>query len=113
MAYAVLVRRFLLDDHKNPVEATGQQWLARIDEQSIVRVTTHGDSGVTVRTKFAGVDMRMNPTRYNPLLFETRVWGGALSGRTQLTGTYGEALEAHKLMVREVRKHLREVPDDD
>ena len=85
---------FVLDERGEPRREMNQEawtrWFERADRGVARTVLT---PRVTVLTTFSGVDAA--PDSETPLLFETRVFGGALDGEEIQCPTRADALAAH------------------
>lgn len=86
----------------------GMEW-ARFFESGdrvVAQTTITGDIGVS--TVFLGIDHFFRLNRPKPLIFESRVFGGALNGETHRYATYTGAEAGHKKLCEKVRQTLLE-----
>jgi hypothetical protein len=87
---------------KTPVLVGDLMTWAREMESVNCRVAHDTINGVEVSTVFLGLDH--NFYGGPPLVFETMVFGGQLTGRVWRTSTWEEAEAGHASMVAEVRR---------
>ena len=89
---------FILVDRKPVQHPNDDEWFAwyqQIEENRRVAKTEIGS--VSVSTVFTGMDLRPSPGQ--GLLFETKVFGGALDGEEWLCATWEEAEQQHARVV--------------
>ena len=104
------MRHYVLDEDNNPVrERDLVRWRRVFGEQnntikySTVLFITGGAANLS--TIFLGLDYSTNDTGL-PILYETRVFGGALSMQGQRYSTLQEALDGHNEMCGLVQESL-------
>jgi len=68
-------------------------------------------NGIAISTVFLGLDHSWNGPP--PLLFETLVFGGALDGEMFRYETWEEAEKGHAIMVKRVKKKIKEEGKND
>jgi len=95
--------KYVLDADGNPQPEPDllmwAQWLGTGDNQVVAREQV---GHVRVSTVFLGLDH--NWIGGEPLLWETRVFGGKLDGECERYSTRADAVAGHALMVQRVRE---------
>ena len=98
-------RFYVLDKARRPVpvdERTWREWFIVAGDRRRV-----GDTiirNVRIRTVFTG--LMLLPTDGPPLLFETMVFGGPLTGARARYATWDEAAAGHKEMCKQVSQRV-------
>lgn len=77
-----------------------EDWPARRVRDDRIRV--RGDA-VRISTIWVGIDASSSLGDGPPLIFESTVFGGALSGEERWYATRDEAIAGHELLVEQVR----------
>lgn len=99
-----LLKQYILDENKNPIEATREEWgMFRENPENLI-VKQETIKGVKISTVFLGLDH--NYWGGAPILFETMIFGGALDLEQERYCTWDEALRGHELWAARVKLEM-------
>lgn len=79
-----------------------ERWIDYPDDRCVVGMTQFFHHGIVVETRFLGVDVSPCESQ-GPLLFETAVDGGDMTGHRNLYKTWEEAALGHEIICDMVR----------
>ena len=104
MDYPMREHKYILVDGVPVPEPDLVAWVLwfEVDENRRVALTSLGD--VLISTVFLGVDFSLSGSGGDPVLFETRVFGGSLDGLMYRCATLEEAMLGHEKVVAQVKQ---------
>jgi hypothetical protein len=98
-----MIMEYILDEHGMPVPCkAGEEWGDFMRSEAAEPMSTL--IGPTeVKTIFAGVDFNDGTMGDDPLVFETRVYGGKMHEILAYSPNKALAIEMHEMIVKKVR----------
>lgn len=99
-----MINFYILDDDNRPVAVdfmTAARWLEANESRCVVEKTWIAE--VEVSTVFLHLDHNWSGGG-PPVVFETKVFGGQLDGKTDRYSTWEEAKAGHDQMVKRVKR---------